>query len=346
MNKRLVSRFGSARAVAWDSRLTWLPLGCVYLAWGGTFPAYRILLRGLPPLPAMGVRCLLCSVALYAWLVARHGRRALATTVPQLGGAAFSGLTVLGAIALTSVLEIRITADTAAVTIGSVPLWVIVLRAAHGERPARLVWLGVIIGFGGTILVVSQGLDSSPPLWLACMLAAAALEAIGTFYAARLPRSPLRLLNTAHQLMIAGLVFVGVSAVSGEWRQLNPEEITPAVLGAFAYLTIVATLLAYTAFAWLAAERPPSLVATYAYVNPIVALVVSWPLLGETLEPVALIGAALTILSVAAVVGLETRTAPGKEAAPPAVRAAADGAADLHSPGSGALLGEGISPPN
>lgn len=287
--------------------LTWCALSCVYLAWGGTFPAYRVMLRSLPPVLAMGVRCLLCGVVLCGWLWLRRGRRSLRVGPGQLLGSGVIGGLVLGAITVTAVLERRVPAGTAALIIGSVPLWVTFLRLANRERVPVVVGLAIVAGFAGTALVILHRTEGTPLPWVLGMVVAAIMEAAGTYYAARVPRPADGLLNTAIQLIIVGVLCVALSAVTGEAGQLRLDTLSADSLWAFGYLTVVATLVAYTAFAWLAANHPPSLVATYAYVNPVIAVIVSWLLLGETLGPGALAGAALTIVSVALVIYLESR---------------------------------------
>lgn len=291
--------------------LTVAALVCVYLAWGGTFPAYRVLLDSAPPVLSMGVRCLLCGGLLLAWAsrpAEGRGRRLPRMSPRQFLGAALIGVLVLGAITLTAVLEREVPAGTAALIIGSVPLWVVCLRVLHGERVSPVLALAVTAGFAGALCVVVQGLASSPWTWLLLMLVAAVMEAAGTFYAARVPRPAAPLANTAVQLLVVGVLSVVLSGLTGEWHRLHLGDLTAASLWAFAYLTVVATLLAYTAFAWLAVRHPPSLVATYAYVNPVVAIAVSWLMLGETLSAGQLAGAALTVCSVAVVVYWESAT--------------------------------------
>ncbi|GGU65266.1 drug/metabolite exporter YedA [Streptomyces albospinus] len=288
--------------------LTWAALICVYLAWGGTFPAYQVLLRTAPPVLSMGVRCLLCGGVLCVWIrLCRPADRPLRVSGAQFLGASLIGVLVLGAIALTAVAEREVPAGTAALVIGSVPLWVVCLRVAHGERVAAALWIAVVFGFGGSAMVILQGAQSSPPMWMGIMVVAAIMEAAGTFYASRVPRPPEPLRNTAVQLLVVGALCVALSGPAGEWRHLDVGGLSADSLWAFAYLTAGATLLAYTAFAWLAANHPPSLVATYAYVNPVVGVIVSWFLLHEALSPGELVGAALTVCSVAVVVYLESR---------------------------------------
>jgi drug/metabolite transporter (DMT)-like permease len=273
-------------------------LATVYLAWGGTYPAIRVMVETVPPLLGTGARFLLAGAVMAAVLGAlgrlRVERRALL-------GAALVGTVILGDIGVLAVAEQEVPAGLAALVIASVPLWVVGLQLAHREPITRRTALAVLAGLGGMTLLVSPGGDA-PVLWLLVLVAAAAVEAAGQFYSQRveLPSDPL--VSTTTQLVAAGGVLAVAGLALGEAGELRPAAFSSDSLLAFAYLVLPGSLVAYSAFVWLLRNVPIGTVATYAYVNPVVAVTVGALLLGERVTPTMATGGALILGSVALVV--------------------------------------------
>jgi drug/metabolite transporter (DMT)-like permease len=281
-------------------------LTVVYLAWGGTYPAIRVMVETVPPLVGTGARFLVAGAVMAATLAAfgrlRADRRAVA-------GAAAVGTVILGDIGVLAVAEQEVPAGLAALIIASVPLWVAVLQLAHREPVTRRTGAAVAMGFAGMALLVSPG-GQAPVLWLLVLVGAAAIEATGQFYSqrTRLPDDPL--VSTTIQLVAAGGVLVVAGAALGELGELRFARFSRDSAIAFAYLVIPGSLIAYSAFVWLLRNVPLGIVATYAYVNPVVAVAAGAALLGERITPPMLAGGALILCAVASLVSHMPRVGP------------------------------------
>jgi drug/metabolite transporter (DMT)-like permease len=277
---------------------TLIALGIVYLAWGGTYPAIRVMVETVPPLLGTGVRFLVAGTVMGAVLAALGRLRA---SRHSLIAAALVGAVILGDIGILAVAEQEVPAGLAALVIASVPLWVVGLQLLHRQRITRRTALAVVAGLAGMVLLVSPGGDA-PLVWLLVLVAAAAVEAAGQFYSQRveLPRDPL--VSTTAQLVAAGAVLVIAGMSAGELDDLHPGAFSGDSLVAFGYLVVPGSLVAYSAFVWLLRNAPIGTVATYAYVNPVVAVAVGALLLGERVGATMAAGGALILGSVALVV--------------------------------------------
>jgi drug/metabolite transporter (DMT)-like permease len=286
-----------------------IALGIVYLAWGGTYPAIRVMVETAPPLVATGVRFIVAGVLLYGWLLVRGGRDRVRLPRREAAGAAIVGMVILGDIGLLALAEQEVPAGLAALIIASVPLWIVLLRLAAGERPARLTLAAVVAGLAGVALLVAPGGGSGAPLgWLLLLVGAAAIEATGQFFSPRAPLPADALVSTAVQLLAAGATLAVAGLAAGE--KIDPGRFSGDALLAFAYLVGPGSLVAYAAFVWLLANVPISTVSTYAYVNPVVAVFVGWTLLDEEITPAIAAGALAVLASVALIVRDRDRAAP------------------------------------
>ena len=286
-----------------------IALGIVYLAWGGTYPAIRVMVETAPPLVATGVRFIVAGVLLYGWLLVRGGRDRVRLPRRETAGAAIVGMVILGDIGLLALAEQEVPAGLAALIIASVPLWIVLLRLAAGERPARLTLAAVVAGLAGVALLVAPGGGSGAPLgWLLLLVGAAAIEATGQFFSPRAPLPADALVSTAVQLLAAGAMLAVAGLAAGE--KIDPGRFSGDALLAFAYLVGPGSLLAYAVFVWLLANVPISTVSTYAYVNPVVAVFVGWALLDEEITPAIAAGALAVLASVALIVRDRDRAAP------------------------------------
>ena len=293
-------------AASW---IVWANLGIVYLVWGSTYLAIRVVVATMPPLISSGVRFFLAGAIVYAVLAARRGLGAVRLSRAELlAGLLVGAGLVAGGNGLVMVAEQTVASAHAALIIGSVPLWVIVLRALARDRIARGTLLGVGLGFTGVaILVVPGGREGQAQLvGLLLLVAAAASWATASFFSRRLALPSEPFLSTALQMMAGGaLVFVAGLAL-GETRGLDLAAFSTESLVGFVYLVVFGSLVAFTAYTWLLQNAPISLVATYAYVNPVVAVVLGWAILHEEITPTMLLGAALIIASVAFVLRKES----------------------------------------
>jgi drug/metabolite transporter (DMT)-like permease len=288
----------------------WAALGTVYVVWGSTYLAIRVMVETLPPLLGTGIRFLAAGALLYAWLYARGGPERVGATRRELIGAGTVGaLVLIGGIGLVTVAEQYVASGLAALIIASVPLWVVILRMAGRERVSRGTLAGVGLGFAGVALIaVPEGGSGGAVTWAVLLLLLAAVTtAIGSYFSPRLAQPTDTLASTALQMLTSGLALVAGGLLLGEGGALELADASAESLAAFAYLTLIGSLAAYSAFVWLLANAPVSTVSTYAYVNPVVALVLGWAILGEELSTLTALGAAAVVVSVALVVGREER---------------------------------------
>jgi drug/metabolite transporter (DMT)-like permease len=291
-------------APAGDLRV-WGALWIVYIVWGSTYLAIRVMVETVPPLLGAGVRFLVAGAVLVAFLAVRRGVRAVRPSRPQLLSALAVGLLLPGANALVSVAEQEVPSNIAALLIGSVPLWVILLRAATGEKVTARAAGAVLLGFAGVALLVRPGGQSGDAgvIGLLACVGAAAMWASGSFASPRLSLPRDGLVSTGWQMLLGGVVIVVVGLLAGEGGDVGSLSLRS--IAALAYLVVFGSWVAFTAYAWLLQNAPISRVATYAYVNPVVAIVLGWLILDEVITATTVVGAAVIVASVALVVRTE-----------------------------------------
>jgi drug/metabolite transporter (DMT)-like permease len=277
----------------------------VYLVWGSTYLAIAVADRTLPPFTMLSARFLLAGAVLYWWARRRGAAR---PSLRNWRAAALVGGALLvvdtGGVAWA---EQRVASGTAALLVASVPLFVALIdRVCFGERLPAGAALGIAVGLLGVLLLVgpSGRIDA---LGAVVLLGASFAWAAGSAYSrvAALPSDTF--LSAALQMVTAGIGLGVVGAVTGE-RVHTPSA---ASLGAFAFLVVFGSLLAFTAYGWLLRNAPSPLVSTYAYVNPAVAVFLGWLLVGEHVGGRE-IAAGLVILSSVGLLAVrhERRAAP------------------------------------
>jgi drug/metabolite transporter (DMT)-like permease len=287
----------------------WAGLATIYVIWGSTYLAIRVMVETVPPLLGSGVRFLVAGAIFAVWLLARGGRDALRVSRRELGSAAVVGsLLLLGGNGLVAVAEQRVPSGLAALVIASVPLWVVVFRRVAGERIGTATALSVLVGFAGVALLLAPGErpGDAPVGGVLVVVAAAFCWASGSFASGRLalPRDPLR--ATTLEMLCGGAAMVVVALVAGEGADVRPGAFSGDSILAFAYLVTFGSLGAFTAYTWLLATAPLSQVATYAYVNPVVAIALGALILGEEVTPIVVAGAGIIVASVAFTVRRES----------------------------------------
>ena len=296
----------------------WAALTTVYLVWGSTYLAIRVMVETVPPLLGSGVRFLLAGSLFAAFLAVRRGREALRVSRGELAACAAVGTALLlGGNGLVSVAEQDVPSGLTALVIASVPLWVVVFRRAAGESIGAVTAVSVAVGFAGVAVLLLPGErpENAPLSGVLLVVAAAFCWASGSFASSRLalPADPLR--STAFQMLSAGTVMVLVALVAGEGADVRPGAFSADSMFAFAYLVVAGSLVAFTAYVWLLRNAPLSKVATYAYVNPVVAIALGALILGEEVTPLVAVGAAIIVASVAVTVRREGRPEPEPEPA-------------------------------
>ncbi len=282
-----------------------LALLTVYLVWGSTYLAIRVAVLGMPPFLMAGMRFLAASAILIViGLLLRQ-------PFPSRREIAWAGLVglflLLGGNGLVVWAEQFIPSSLAALLIASMPLWSLAFEAATpaGDRPTLLGAAGITLGFLGVVTLFWPSLqagDAHHLLAQAMVVLGTMTWALGTLIARRvsLPRSGL--FNSGFTMLSAGIAFIGVSFGFGEPAKVHWAQIPVEAWVAVAYLVVFGSCIAFSAFAWLNRHAPADLTSTYAYVNPVVAIILGYLLLQEPVTAWTMAGSALIILSVGLVI--------------------------------------------
>ena len=304
-------------------------LAVVYVVWGSTYLGIKVALEGFPPMLLGAIRFLIAGVALYAWTAARGA--VARPTARQWGAAALAGtLMLVGGNGAVTWAEQRIDSGVAALLVASVPLWMALLaRVWQGEHLRRVAVVGLFLGFVGVAILV-QPSGSNVTLWPSLVVLAGALAwATGSIYVRRAPLPSHALRGTSMQMIAAGVVFGILGLAAGEGTRLDIADVTWRAAGALLYLAVFGSIVAFSAYTWLLRNAKPSVVSTYAYVNPFVAVLLGALLLGEAVTGGMALAGLLIIAGVGLIVtpGRATAQEPGV-AAPeaPAPETAAGGA--------------------
>jgi drug/metabolite transporter (DMT)-like permease len=278
---------------------TWSALIALYLIWGSTYLAIHFVVETIPPFLSAGMRFLAAGVILFTW------RRLAGEPMPsarQWRDAGIVGLLLLlGGNGLVSWAEQYVPSGATALIIGSIPIWLVLIEALRpgGAKPGRIAILGLITGFFGIVILVGPlnlaGGEPLHPLGTAALLLASLLWAIGSIFSrsAQMPGSAL--LTTGCEMLVGSLGLLAVSGLLGEWARFDVAAVSRQSWISLLYLILLGSLVAFSAYAWLLRHAPVSLVATYAYVNPVVAVLLGSWLAGEPLNARVLL-AALTIV--------------------------------------------------
>jgi drug/metabolite transporter (DMT)-like permease len=280
----------------------WVALGTVYLIWGSTYLGIELTGETIPPLFAVGVRFLAAAALMFAFTLWRSGRAALRVGRRELAACALVGALLPGANAVLFVAERHVPTGLSALIIGSVPLWIVLLRTLTGDPPPLVALAGVLVGFGGLVLLVRPG--GGAPLWAMLIVVGSALMwATGSFLSGRLPLPRDSFAATSYEMLVGGLVLlpIGLATTQPHFSQFSGRSIF-----GFFYLVTFGSLIGYTAYVWLLDNAPLGKVATYAYVNPVVAIALGAIVLHEHLTWTIGLGAALVLACVAIVVRRET----------------------------------------
>jgi drug/metabolite transporter (DMT)-like permease len=297
---------GASPATHASPRQVWAALWVVYLVWGSTYLGIKVVVdAGLPPLLGMGTRFVLSAALLAALIAVRSGPSALRVTRREVAGAGLVGVLLLlvgnGGVAVG---EQTVPSGLAALLVGAVPLWLVLLRVGAGQRPRAATWAGVAVGFAGLAAIsLPRGGVAGVAAWgVVVVLIATVGWSIGSFLSPRvgLPAAPL--VATTWQMLIGGLALLAAGLVAGEAGDVHPALVPTRGWVALGYLVVVGSLAGYSAYVWLLGHAPLSLVSTYAYVNPVVAVLLGWAVLGEQVTPVIAAGGLVIVLGVALVV--------------------------------------------
>jgi drug/metabolite transporter (DMT)-like permease len=298
----------------------WLSLLVVWVLWGSTYFAIRVGVETLPPLLMAGIRYVVAGLLMFPFAIRSGGPELRSADRPRAAG--WWSALLVGALLLAggnggvSAGERSVPSGLAALLVATVPLWLIVIdRVFNGARIGLLALAGLTAGvigvgflagpFGGSTghAAGSHGATGgSPGIGIVIILIASVSWASGTIASRRVPLPSRPLLATSMQMLAGGAVLLAAAAVTGEFGQFDPAHVSAASWLALAYLIGPGSIVAFSAYVVAVRRLPTATVATYAYVNPIIAVILGTSLLGEALTASMLVGGALIVVAVVLVV--------------------------------------------
>lgn len=292
----------------------------VYVLWGSTYLAIRFAIETLPPWLMAGTRFLVAGGILYGAARLRGAGRP--TRGHWVGAVIVGGLLLLGGNGAVVWAETRVPSGLTALLVATVPIWMVLLDWLQpgGRRPTRGVTAGLVLGFVGLGVLVGPGeilgRGQVDLLGAAALTVGSIAWAAGSIYSrrAKLPSSPL--LATGMEMLGGGVLLVVLSLASGEAATFSPEGVTMHSMLALLYLIVFGSLIGFTAYIWLLGHASAARVSTYAFVNPVVAVLLGWAFANEELTPRMMAAAAVIIAAVALITMSRTSARPPRDEVP------------------------------
>src|SRR5438128_9099063 len=293
----------------------------IYTIWGSTYLAIRFAIETFPPFLMAAIRFLIAGGVLYAWMRLRGSPRP--TRANWRAATIVGGLLLLGGNGGVTNAEQVIPSGLAAVLITTVPIWMALAELLRRDRivPTLHVVLGLVLGFGGVILLVGPGdLGGSGglnPLWAGVLIFAALSWAIGSVYSrnAPLPKTPL--LGSGMEMIAGGVLLLVASVISQEWSGFHLGNVSFLSLVSFIYLIVFGSVIGFSSYVWLLTKTTTARVSTYAYVNPVVAVFLGYFLAGEQLTLRTLLASSVIVIAVVVITTFKSRrTGPDYDSSP------------------------------
>ena len=296
-----------------------IAFAALYLIWGSTYLGIRFSIQTIPPFLMAGARFVLAGMIMYAiaWSqgISESNWRNWRTSL--IIGACL----LLGGNGGVTISEKYIDSGLAALIVAIVPIYIVLLGWLTGmaPRPTPTMWMGLAGGFVGVGILFGPGLHvqstagRNPAIGISILLVTSFIWSAGSLYSRVAKHAPSPFLTAAQQMICGGILLLIAGAITGELPRFHPSSVSLLSAGSFIYLVLVGAVIGYTAYIWLLRHCDPAKVATYAYVNPIVAVLLGTLFAGETVSVRMLIAAALIIGSVALIITaqqLRARLAP------------------------------------
>jgi drug/metabolite transporter (DMT)-like permease len=285
-----------------------IAFAALYVVWGSTYLGIRFAIETIPPFLMAGARFLIAGLLMYtiAWSQGAYKSSWANWRVSLIVGACL----LLAGNGGVTISEQYIDTGLAALIVAIVPIYIVILGWATGmaPRPSPIVWLGLVGGFAGVAILLGPALHVSsnggrhPAIGMSILLFSSFIWSAGSLYSRTAKHAASPFLTAAQQMICGGLLLLLAGVLTGEPRSFHPRSISMLSLVSFIYLIVIGAVVGYTAYIWLLRHCDPAKVATYAYVNPIVAVVLGAAFAGETLSTRVLIAGALIIGSVAIVI--------------------------------------------
>jgi drug/metabolite transporter (DMT)-like permease len=291
----------------WRRALPWIALIVVYFVWGSTYLGIRVAVATIPPYLMTGCRWVVAGCLLFAiqWLTRKRTRELPRRA--EVGRAALTAvLLIVGGNGLLCVAEQHVESGTAALIIAGTPIWMVSIDSIFGRKaPTGSVIAGLLVGTAGTIVLVGNLSRGGDALFAFLILLASLSWALGSVYARGKPH---RTFTASLEMLVGGAVSIAVGLAAGEWSHLKIAAISPASLWGMLWLITAGAMLGYSAYAYAVRTLPTATVATYAYVNPVVAVVLGTLILRERISGMLLAGGAAIVLSVVLILAGSRRT--------------------------------------
>jgi drug/metabolite transporter (DMT)-like permease len=292
----------------------WAALLTVYIVWGSTYLGILLAIRTIPVFLMAAIRFLIAGVLLYAWSIRRGNTTDRPTGRQWVAAAVVGAALFLGGNGLLSWAELRVDTGTSSLVIATVPLWMAILdRLFFGQQLGQTTVVGLVVGLAGAALLAGPtGPGHIDPLGAAVLIGAALAWTMGSLYSrsTALPRRPL--LGASMEMLTGGALLALLGLSLGEAGQLRNVSLTSGL--ALVYLIVFGSLIAFSAYTWLLRVAPTSLVSTYAYVNPVVAVFLGWAIESEPIGVRTVVAGAMILVAVALIIGV--RPARGRTTAP------------------------------
>jgi drug/metabolite transporter (DMT)-like permease len=301
-----------------------IAFAALYLVWGSTYLGIRFAIETIPPFLMAGSRFLLAGMIMFAiaWSQGAWKSSWANWRVSLIVGACL----LLAGNGGVTISEQYIDTGLAALIVAIVPIYIVILGWATGimPRPAPITWLGLVGGFAGVGVLLGPALRFSanggrhPATGMLILLVCSFIWSAGSLYSRTAKHAASPFLTAAQQMLCGGLLLLLTGVMTGEMRRFHPSSVSILSFASFIYLVIIGAVVGYTAYIWLLRHCDPAKVATYAYVNPIVAVLLGAAFAGETVSVRVLVAAALIIGSVAVVITgqqLKARAEPAISAA-------------------------------
>jgi len=278
----------------------WIALITLYIVWGSTYFGIKVAIETIPPFFHAGIRFLVSGLIILAWQ--KTAKQAMPTRKQWVSTAIIGTLLLLGGNGLVAWAEQFIPSGIAALVIATVPLWLVIMEALRpgGIKPTWQAIVGLLVGFVGIFILagpaeISGSQSKLDPFGVAALLAATVLWALGSIYSksADLPKASM--VTTGAEMLMGSLSLFIVSLLTGELNSWDPSGVSVRSVVGVAYLIFIGSIIGFGSYIWLLQNAPISLVATYAYVNPIVAVILGYLLGNEALEPRTWLAAAVII---------------------------------------------------
>lgn len=299
-------------------RLFWVVLAfaAIYIIWGSTYLAIKFAIETLPPFTMAGARFILSGGLLLG--LCRLWNIPLPAPIHWRTALVSGGLMLLGGNGGVVYAEQHVPSGIAAVVVALVPFWLVLLHWAQrdGARPSLADIMGLLLGFGGLFVLIDPTATASEApvhrMGVAVLLVATLAWAAGSLYSRSAPRPASPFMAAATDMLAGGVCLSVAGLLAGEWPAIDPSRFSTKSVVAFVYLLTLGSLIGFTAYIWLLRVSTPARVATYAYVNPLVAVLLGWALAGEKMTARTLVAMLITLGGVAMIItfGRGYRKAP------------------------------------